>query len=211
MNHAPFQILAIAGSLRRLSYNKGLLRAAQELAPPGVEMQLYELHAIPLFNQDVQEQGEPPPVRAFKAAIQQADALLIATPEYNYSIPGVLKNAIDWASRPAASSPLRHKPLALLGASTGGFGTVRAQLALRQVFVYTESFVLLKPEVLVSKAADKFDATGRLTDEPTRDHIRAQIVALMAWAQQLQAGTPTEPGGRPQRQPARLGRKVAGR
>lgn len=184
----PFRILGIAGSLRRASYNKGLLRAAQEVAPPGVEVEIFDLAPIPLYNADVEAAGDPEPVRLFKERIRAADALLIATPEYNYAIPGVLKNALDWAGRPPADSPLRQKPVALIGASTGMFGTVRAQLALRQVFVYTESYVLPRPELLVANARDRFDADGNLRDPEVRERLRAVVTALVAWAHRLRAG-----------------------
>ena len=185
-----FTILGIAGSLRRESYNRALLGAAQRLAPPGVAVELYErLGEIPPYSEDVRVgQGEPEPVRDLKARIAAADALLIATPEYNYGIPGVLKNAIDWVSRPPDTSPLRHKPVAIMGASTGAYGTVRAQLHLRQVFVFTESYVLGKPEVLVPRAAEKFDGADELTDPPTRDQIVRQLAALVDWARRLGDG-----------------------
>jgi chromate reductase len=185
MEEPTFRILGIAGSLRRASYNRGLLRAAQEVAPAGVRLEIFALDALPLYNDDVLAVGAPEPVEAFKAALAGADALLIATPEYNYSIPGVLKNALDWASRPPPTSPLRFKPVGLMGASTGGFGTVRAQLALRQVFIFTESYVMVKPELLVSQARDKFDADGNLTDAATRAKLAPLITALVAWARQV--------------------------
>lgn len=180
MTTPTLRILGIPGSLRRQSYNRGLLLAAQELAPPGVTIELYELHDLPLYNQDLEEAGPPESVLQFKRAIAEADALLIATPEYNWSVPGPLKNAIDWASRPPATSPLRRKPVAIMGATTGLFGTVRGQLALRQVFLSTESYVLPKPDVLVRDAASLF-RDGRLVDEPTRQMIRQLLEALVAW------------------------------
>jgi chromate reductase, NAD(P)H dehydrogenase (quinone) len=182
MTDKQIRILGFAGSLRRASYNRGLLRAAREDAPDGVDIGEFDLSTIPLFNEDVEARGDPPPVRELKEHIRAADALLIATPEYNYSIPGVLKNAIDWASRPPRDSPLLHKPIALMGASPGGFGTVRSQLALRQVFVFTKSYVLLEPEVHVSAAGDKFDAEGNLIDAETRRNVRALVMALVEWA-----------------------------
>lgn len=187
LSDKSFTVLGIAGSLRRESYNRALLGAAQRLAPPGVTVERYErLGEIPTYNEDVRVgQGEPEPVRDLKARMAGADALLIATPEYNYGIPGVLKNAIDWASRPPDTSPLRHKAVAIMGASTGLFGTVRAQLQLRHVFVFTESYVLGKPEVLVTRAADKFDGAGELTDAATGDQLAKQLAALVAWAQRL--------------------------
>jgi chromate reductase len=188
MTDRPFRILGIPGSLRRASYNRALIRAARQVAPEGVEFGEFDLLPIPPYNEDVEAEGDPAPVRALKEQIRAADALLIATPEYNYSIPGVLKNAIDWASRPPRDSALRHKPIALMGASPGGFGTVRSQLALRQVFVFTKSYLLLEPEVHVSAAHEKFDAEGNLTDERTREHVRGLVTALVAWARQLPAG-----------------------
>lgn len=182
-----FHILGFAGSLRKGSFNRGLLRAAQEVAPAGVQIESYDLAPIPLYNGDVEAQGDPDVVRDFKAHIRGADALLIATPEYNYSIPGVLKNAIDWASRPPASTVLLHKPIALMGATGGNFGTVRAQLALRQSLVFVKAYVLVAPEVLVFRARDRFDAEGNLTDEETRQFVRSLVEALVDWGRRLQA------------------------
>nr|WP_286207162.1 NAD(P)H-dependent oxidoreductase [Thermomicrobium sp. CFH 73360] len=176
----PLRILGIPGSLRRQSYNRGLLLAAQELAPPDVTIELYELHDLPLYDQDLEEAGPPATVLHFKRTIAEADALLIATPEYNWSVPGPLKNAIDWASRPPATSPLRRKPVALMGAATGVSGTMRAQLALRQIFASTESYVLPKPDVFVREAAGLFQE-GRLVDQETRERIRQLLEALVAW------------------------------
>jgi chromate reductase len=174
------RILGIPGSLRRESYNRGLLLAAQELAPPGVELELYEVRELPLYDEDLERTGPPDQVLHFKQAIAHADALLIATPEYNWSVPGPLKNAIDWASRPPATSPLRRKPVALMGASTGISGTIRAQLALRQIFASTESYVLPKPDLFVREAATLF-RDGRLVDRETRERIRQLLEALVAW------------------------------
>ena len=185
MTDSPFRILGIPGSLRRASFNRGLIRAATDLAPEGVVVETYDIAPIPFYNEDVQAEGDPPPVRDFKQRIARADALLIATPEYNYSVPGVLKNAIDWASRPPDTSPLKRKPIAIVGASTSRMGTTRAQLAWRQVFVFTESYVLLKPELMVQMGRPKFDADGSLTDQPTRDELRSVVEALVAWARQV--------------------------
>jgi chromate reductase len=176
------QVLGIAGSLRSGSLNRALLRAAAEVAPAGMEVHLFEgLADIPLFNEDVEAQGDPAPVRGFKAAIQEADALLIATPEYNYGVPGVLKNAIDWASRPAGKSPLNRKPAAIMGASMGMHGTARAQMALRQTFVFTETCTMLRPELYLGRAHEKIDANGRLVDEPTRKQLRKLLEAFAEW------------------------------
>jgi chromate reductase len=181
-------VLGIAGSLRRGSYNRGLLLAARELAPPGMEIELFErLGEIPLFSQDVEAEGDPEPVAALKEAIRAADALLIATPEYNYGVPGVLKNAVDWASRPPRGSPLGGKPAAVMGASPGMAGTARAQLQLRQAFLFTGTHVLPAPEVLVAHARDKFDAAGTLVDEPTRAFVRQMLERLAPWARHMRS------------------------
>ena len=180
------RVLGIAGSLRAGSYNRALIRMAAEVAPPGVEMRLYEgLGSIPPYNADVEAKGDPDSVVAFKTAIGEADALLIATPEYNYGVPGVLKNAIDWASRPSGKSVLNRKPAAIMGATPGATGTARGQLALRQSFVFTETYVLLRPEVLVARAHEKFDAQGRVTDEGTRKLVRQLVEALTEWTRRL--------------------------
>jgi chromate reductase, NAD(P)H dehydrogenase (quinone) len=182
------RILGIAGSLRAGSFNRALIRAAAELAPEGLEVHNFDgLGAIPLYDADVEAKGDPEPVAALKTAIRDADALLIATPEYNYGIPGVLKNAIDWASRPPGRSVLNRKPAALMGASAGATGTARAQLALRQSFVFTETYALLRPEVLVARAQEKIDAAGRVTDEPTRQRIRELLEALAQWTMRVRA------------------------
>jgi chromate reductase len=175
------RVLGFAGSLRRNSFNRGLIRAALQVAPEGMAIETFDLAPIPLYNADVEEKGLPPPVAEFKEKIRAADALLIATPEYNYSVPGLLKNAIDWASRPANQSPLQKKPAALMGASGGQMGTARAQLALRQSFVFTETLVLPKPDIYVSHAAKSFDAEGNLTDEKLRERIQLLLDALARW------------------------------
>ena len=180
------RVLGIAGSLRRASYNRGLLRAARELAPEGMTIEIWErIGEIPLYDADLEARGDPAPVAELKAAIAAADALLVATPEYNYGIPGVLKNALDWASRPPGTSALNGKPAAIMGASPGQTGTARAQLALRQAFVFTETQALLRPEVLVNRAREKFDADGNLTDEKTREYVSALLRALAGWTTRL--------------------------
>lgn len=185
MSDAPVKVLGFAGSLRQASLNRALLRAAVELAPPGMTIDTFDLAGIPLYDGDVEAQGDPPAVAAFKDAVRAADAILVATPEYNYGVPGVLKNAIDWASRPPNRSVLNDKPAAIMGASPGGFGTTRAQLQLRQVFVFTRTLALPQPEVLVARAAEKFDAEGRLVDEKTREFVQGLLVALAAWTERL--------------------------
>lgn len=180
------RILGIAGSLRRKSYNLALLRAATELAPPGMSIEIYErLGEIPPYNEDVREVGRPEPVVRITEAVRAADGILIATPEYNYSMPGVLKNAIDWVSRPPQESPLRNKPAAIMSASTGISGGMRAQLHLRQSFVFTDTPAMLRPEVIVPKAAERFDEAGRLTDEPTRKFIASFLVDFSRWVRRF--------------------------
>ena len=188
MSDAPLRALGIAGSLRKGSFNRALLRAAHELKPEGLEIDDFEIGAIPLYDGDVEDKGDPEPVAAFKKAVQSADAILIATPEYNYGVPGVLKNAIDWVSRPIPGTKTRvlnQKPAAILGASQGSMGTVRAQSALRQTFQFTQTLVMLQPEVLVALAQTKFDAEGRLTDEPTREVLKKFLAAFLAWSRRM--------------------------
>jgi chromate reductase len=182
----PLKILGIAGSLRRASYNRAALRAAGELLPDGATLDVFALDGIPPFNED-EEKNPPPPVVELKQRIRAADAILLCTPEYNYSIPGVLKNAIDWASRPYGDNAWNGKPVALMGASVGTLGTARAQYHLRQVFVFLNMYPLNQPEVMIADASKRFDAEGRLTDEKTREHIRKQLVALATWTRKLQA------------------------
>jgi chromate reductase, NAD(P)H dehydrogenase (quinone) len=181
------RILGISGSLRRASTNRGLLRAARELAPPGVEIEIFDLREIPPYDGDVEAQGDPGPVAAFKRAIRGADALLIATPEYNRGVPGVLKNAIDWASRPALASSLAGKPVALMGASTGQGGTANAQRDLREALGFPRARVLEEPRVLVASSYEKFDARGRLTHEDTRQQIAELLATLTGRATRAQA------------------------
>jgi chromate reductase len=180
------RVAGIVGSLREGSLNKGLLRAAAELAPAGMEIAIYpRLGDIPPYNDDVFQKGDPEPVADFKAFIAGADAILIATPEYNYGIPGVLKNAIDWASRPAGKSALNRKPAAIMGCSPGLGGTIRAQHALRQSFVFTETHAMLQPEIKIPSAAPLFDATGKLTDENTRQHLKRFLDAFVTWVERF--------------------------
>ena len=177
-------ILALPGSLRRESYNRKLLRGAAELAPPSLRIVLYEdLAAVPLFDEDLEEQaqGNPPGVGALRSAVAQADGLLIATPEYNWAPPGVLKNALDWLSRPAPMEVLVGKPVAVLGASGGRWGTRLAQAGLRQVLAATESRVLPAPAVFVAEAAHAFDGQGRLIDPRVRKQLGALLEAFARW------------------------------
>jgi len=158
------RILGIAGSLREASYNRSLLRAARELLAEGIELVEHEIDSLPFYDGDVEAAGDPEPVVRFKQAISDADALLIATPEYNRGVPGVLKNAVDWASRPPLASPLTGKPVAIMGASTGRGGTARAQEQLRAALEFSRAHVLEQPEVLVPEAFMRFDEHGELVD-----------------------------------------------
>ena len=176
------RVAGICGSLREGSFNKGLLRAAVEVAPAGMEITIFNrLGDIPPYNDDVFQKGDPEPVADLKAFIGGADAMLIATPEYNYGVPGVLKNAIDWASRPSGKCVLNRKPTAIMGASSGLGGTIRAQHALRQSFVFTETHVMLQPEIKIPSVAKLFDASSRLTDENTRQHLQKFLEAFVGW------------------------------
>lgn len=182
------QALGIAGSLREGSYNRALLRAARDLAPDSLEIEIFDnevLKRIPVYNEDLRQEGFPDAVVALKDAVRRADALVIATPEYNHSISGVLKNAIDWVSRPPDTTPFDGKPVAIMGASTGGFGTVRAQMHLRQVCAYNNMFPLQQPMVLVSRAEGKFDGEGRLQHEATARFVSDQMEALVEWTLRL--------------------------
>jgi chromate reductase, NAD(P)H dehydrogenase (quinone) len=183
----PLTILGIAGSLRKKSYNRAALRAAQQLAPEGSKIEIFELDGIPVFNQD-EDQNPPDKVKQLKARIRAADAILLVTAEYNYSIPGVLKNAIDWASRPYGDSAWKGKPVAVMGASVGAQGTSRAQYHLRQVFVFLDMLPLNNPEVMIGNASQKFDEAGNLIDEDTKKHIRALLESLVSWTRHHERG-----------------------
>jgi chromate reductase len=181
----PIRVLAFAGSLRHASYNKGLIRAAVSLAPTSMTLEVFDISRIPLYNQDVEDAGEPEAVMTFKQAIAGADALLVATPEYNHGVPGVLKNAIDWASRPRATSPLTDRPVGIMGASTGRGATARAQAQLRDTFVFTGACVMPRPEVLIGGARHLFDESGDLVDQRLRNSVAELLVALHAWTIRL--------------------------
>ena len=180
------RILGIPGSLRAASTNRGLLHAAQELAPSVVELELFDLRELPPYDGDVEASGDPEPVRRWKEAIREADGLLIATPEYNRGIPGVLKNAVDWASRPALAPVLAGKPVAIMGASTGMGGTANAQRQLREALGFPRAQVLEDPKVLVASSYEKFGADGRLLDKETRAQI-AELLDALAVAAGLEA------------------------
>jgi len=178
-------VIGISGSLRKGSFNTAALRAAQGLAPEGMTIERAEIGDLPLYNNDVRAAGFPPPAERLRAQIAAADAVLLVTPEYNYSISGVLKNAIDWASRPP-SQPFEAKPVAIMGASPGLFGSARAQYHLRQMLIFLNAMPVNRPEVMIGQAQNKFDADGNLTDEPTREFIRKLLVALRDWTERLQ-------------------------
>ena len=185
----PIRVLGIPGSLRKDSFNGGLLRAATEMLPDGMSLEVYEIGALPLYNGDVEATGLPESVQDFQRRVEAADALLFACPEFNYSMAGVLKNAIDWGSRPSPArqvQPFDGKPVAMMGASAGVMGTARAQYHLRQTCVFLNMHPLNKPEVFVPAAQTKFDASGRLTDEAVRTRIRQLLEALLVWTRKLQ-------------------------
>jgi chromate reductase, NAD(P)H dehydrogenase (quinone) len=184
MSERPVKVLGISGSLRKASYNTMALRAAQKLAPAGITVETFDLAPIPLYNDDVRSAGYPEPVARLRVAMAAADALLVVTPEYNFSVPGVLKNAIDWASRPP-DQPFNEKPMAIMGASPGATGTARAQYHLRQMMVFLNAFPINKPEVFIANCAQKFDAEGNLTDETTRGFVKQLLESLAAWTRRL--------------------------
>jgi len=178
------KIFGIAGSLRKDSYNKALLREAGKLLPKNADMETFDLAGIPSFDQDLESQP-PQIILEFKSKIKAADAILIATPEYNYSIPGVLKNAIDWASRPYGQSAWTGKPVAIMGASIGLLGTARAQYHLRQCFVFLDMHPINAPEIMVTFAKDKFDKDGNLLDQTAKDLIAKLLENLVKWTMKL--------------------------
>lgn len=177
------KILGISGSLRAGSYNTSALKAAQELCPDNTEMEIYDISDFPPFNQD-DDQAPPTQVTEIKAAIRAADAIVISSPEYNYSVPGHLKNVIDWASRPYGDSAWDGKPALIMGASGGAIGTARMQYHLRQIMVFLNMHPLNRPEVMIGHAQDKI-VDGKLTDEKTREFIKQALEALVQWTRQL--------------------------
>jgi chromate reductase len=179
--------LGISGSLRKGSFNSAALRTAAELLPDGMSLDIADISELPLYNEDVRQAGFPPVVQKLRDQILATDALIFATPEYNYSISGVLKNAIDWASRPP-DQPFNGKPVGIMGASPSLWGTTRAQYHLRQSCVFLNMFPLNKPEVFIAQAGNRFDAAGKLTDQPTRDIIAQFLVALRDWTRRLRQG-----------------------
>lgn len=179
------KILGIAGSLRKGSYNRAALRVAQQETPEEAQLEIFELNDVPPFNQDL-ESDMPVAVKELKAKAKAADAILFVTPEYNYSVSGVLKNAIDWGSRPYGDNSWEGKPVAIMSASPGLLGGARAQYHLRQSFVFLNVHAINQPEVIIANAAQKFDEQGNLTDEETRKRIRQLVEALVNWTKRLQ-------------------------
>jgi len=177
-------VLGICGSLRKGSFNMAALKAAIALKPPEMNVTVADISQIPLYNEDVRTQGFPPPVETLRRQIKEADGLLFACPEYNYGMTGVLKNAIDWASRPP-DQPFAGKPCALLGAAAGMAGTARAQYDLRRACVFLDMHVLNKPEIFIGQAHTKFDDAGNLTDEAAKGFIRDMMANLASWARRF--------------------------
>ena len=184
---SKISILGISGSLRKGSFNSAALRFAKSQAPPKTHFEIFELEDIPSFNQDY-ETTPPSAIGFLKEKILASDAVLFATPEYNYSIPGVLKNAIDWASRPYGQSAWEGKPVAIMSASVGMLGGARAQYVLRQSFVFLNMYPLNRPEVMIPFAQEKFDEEGNITDKHTREKIKELVYSLIEWTYQIQEG-----------------------
>jgi chromate reductase, NAD(P)H dehydrogenase (quinone) len=178
------RILGISGSLRKGSFNTSALRAAIDLCPDEAEIEICDIADLPLFDQDF-ESELPTAVKEFKEKVAAADAIIFSTPEYNYSISGVLKNAIDCGSRPYGQSAWEGKPAAIMGASGGAIGTARAQYDLRKMMVFLNMFPINKPEVMIGNAGDKFDGNGNLTDDTTRKFISQMLDALIAWTKKV--------------------------
>lgn len=181
MSRGGLRVAGFAGSLRKGSFNRALLRAAVEVAPVEMTIEILDLAGVPLYNADIEGADEPEAVRELKRGIGESDGLLIATPEYNYGVPGVTKNAVDWASRPPGDSVLVGRPVAIMGATPGVWGTVRAQMMLRQSFVFTNSPCMPRPEILVGRAGEKFDDEGRLIDGRTRELLGTFLAAFADW------------------------------
>jgi chromate reductase, NAD(P)H dehydrogenase (quinone) len=178
---STFDIIGLSGSLRQASYNTAALMAAQAMVPDGITITLADLSNIPIYNDDERVKGIPTSVSALAKRISAADAVMIATPEYNYSVPGMLKNVVDWLSK-VPEQPFKDKPMAILGASMGAFGTARAQYDLRKMFVFLDAHILNQPEVLIGSAQTRFDSEGRLSDDATKTLILKQIIALRVWS-----------------------------
>jgi chromate reductase len=196
MVHKDFRILGLAGSLRRASFHRGIVRAAHDVAPESMSCENFDLARIPYFNQDLEDEGNPEPVKELREKIRAYDAVLIATPEYDYAIPGVLTAALDWALRSRYDpTPLRHKPVGLVGASPGGGGTARGQMVLRQILLHPAAYVMPEPQMLIPFSRQKFDAeSGDLVDEETRNKLRRFLEALVEWTDRLTSAHPARQG-----------------
>jgi chromate reductase, NAD(P)H dehydrogenase (quinone) len=188
MDHRDFRILGLAASLRRASFHRGIVRAAHEVAPRLMSCEGFDLARIPYFNQDIEDQGIPASVKELREKIRTYDAVLIATPEYDYAIPGVLTSALDWALRSRYDpTPFRHKPVGIVGASPGGGGTIRGQMVLRQILLHPPAYVLPEPQILIPFSRQKFDAeSGDLVDEETRERLCRFLEALAEWTQRFE-------------------------
>ena len=184
MEDGNFKILGLAASLRRASVHRGLLRAAHEVCPRDMACESFDLGRIPFFNADVEAEGDPDPVKELKDKIRAADAVLIASPEYDYAVPGVLTAALDWCLR--SPSPLRHKPVGIAGASPGGSGTARGQMVLRQILLHGPAYVMPEPQMMVPGSHERFDEEGNLTDEQTRQRLRRFLESLREWSEGLE-------------------------
>lgn len=180
-------VLGLCGSLRRHSFNRALLDAAATCFPDGSRMQVADLRGLPEFDEDLESAGEPAQVTQLKVQVATADVLLFATPEYNYSLPGWFKNVLDWLSRPPQTTPLRHKPAGIMTASVGERGGARAQLALRATLVYTDTYVMARPELFVGRAATKIDSGGAVIDMDTQAEVQRYVDALVGWARLVRA------------------------
>jgi chromate reductase, NAD(P)H dehydrogenase (quinone) len=193
MDHEDLRILGLAASLRRASFHRGIVRAAHEVAPERMSCEGFDLGTIPYFNQDVEDRGNPEPVQELREKIRAYDAVLIATPEYDYAIPGVLTAALDWCLRSRHDpTPFRHKPVGIAGASPGGGGTARGQMVLRQVLLHPPAYVMFEPQMLIPFSRQKFDPdTGDLVDEETREKLRRFLEALAEWTRRFEE--PTKP------------------
>ncbi len=187
MKHRDFRILGLAASLRRASFHRGILRAAHEVGPQWMSCESFELSRVPYFNQDIEDEGIPEPVKELRQKIRTHDAVLIATPEYDYAIPGVLTAALDWALRSRYDpTPFRHKPVGIVGASPGGGGTASGQMVLRQILLHPPAYVMPEPQMLIPFSRQKFDPqTGDLVDEVTRGRLRRFLEALVDWSERV--------------------------
>lgn len=179
------RVAGLAGSLRQGSYNRALLRAARDLAPGGMQIVIHSLTEVPLYNGDVEAAGLPHAVVALRRAVEEADGLLIVTPEYNHGVPAVTKNAVDWLSRPPKPHPLDGKPATVAGATPGRLGTARSQSQLRQSLGATNTLVMPQPQMMVAGAGDIFDDDLRLEDEDTREHLASFLEAFGDWIRRL--------------------------